>query len=344
MSVAIQQELHDPYPTRLDHAIAPIERLEPSVWGNVDSGPLRARDLDAFSARGYLIRPDTVGDDALPPLRRELERLAAELGDDDPRVIREPGGSIRSIFQPHLLSELVAAVVRLDTVLPIARQLLGSDVYIHQARINMMPAFTGTGFYWHSDFETWHAEDGMPQMRAVSCSIALTRNYPYNGSLMAIPGSHRTFYPCVGATPDNHHSSSLVAQQFGVPDENALTKAVDGDGIEQFTGAAGSALWFDCNLLHGSGSNITPLPRSNVFLVFNSVHNQLAEPYAAAGVRPEYLAARHTRSLGDAVPSAQSCRQQRAACDLGWALCNGSSAPRSNTASPRRRTPRPIRS
>lgn len=29
-----------------------------------------------------------------------------------------------------------------------------------------------------SDFETWHAEDGMPVPRAVSLSIALTDNYP----------------------------------------------------------------------------------------------------------------------------------------------------------------------
>ncbi|MCF6388565.1 ectoine hydroxylase [Mycobacterium sp. MBM] len=302
MSAALQDPGHDPYPTRLDHAIAPIPRQEPTVWGEAGDGPLPASDLNAFAEQGYLIRPDTVGEEALAPLGHELERLAAELPADDPRVIREPGGTIRSIFAPHLLSDLVADVVRLDTVLPVARQLLGSDVYIHQARINMMPAFTGTGFYWHSDFETWHAEDGMPQMRAVSCSIALTRNYPYNGSLMVIPGSHRTFYPCVGATPENHHNSSLVAQQFGVPDENTLTKAVDSDGIDQFTGAAGSALWFDCNLLHGSGSNITPLPRSNVFLVFNSVDNQLTAPYAADGIRPEYLAARTNRSLGLAAP------------------------------------------
>lgn len=304
---AIHEDYYDPYPSRLEHAISPIERSEPSVWGSSADGPLPAADLDDFAAQGYLIRPGTVDEDSIPPLGHELERLAAELG-DDPRVIREPRGTIRSIFQPHLLSDLIADVVQLETVLPVARQLLGSEVYIHQARINLMPGFTGSGFYWHSDFETWHAEDGMPQMRAVSCSIALTPNYPYNGSLMVIPGSHRTFYPCVGATPDENHSSSLVAQQFGVPDEETLTKAVDGQGIEQFTGAAGSALWFDCNLLHGSGSNITPLPRSNVFLVFNSVDNKLTAPYAADGIRPEYLAARHTGSLGLPAPSAHSCR------------------------------------
>lgn len=296
MSSAVLQHVDDPYPSRLDHAVAPVPRQDPTVWGKV-AGPLGTTELTNFADRGYLIRPDTVAAENLAGMRNEIDRLAAELEADDPRIIREPRGSIRSIFQPHLLSEPIADIVRLDAVIAVARQLLGGEVYIHQARINLMPGFTGSGFYWHSDFETWHAEDGMPRMRAVSCSIALTPNHPYNGSLMVIPGSHDVFYPCVGATPDNHHQQSLVAQQFGVPDEDTLTKAVDRFGIDQFTGPAGTALWFDCNLLHGSGSNITPLPRSNIFLVFNSVHNRLTAPYAASRIRPEHLAARNTAGL-----------------------------------------------
>lgn len=292
MTQATLTGVEDRYPTRLGHAISPVPRTEPTVWGDALDGPLSRAELDGFADCGYLIKPGTVGDDHLPLLQRELEWLGAELAADDPRAVREPGGGIRSVFAPHLLSDLIAEVVRLDTVLPIARQLLGGDVYIHQARINMMPGFTGSGFYWHSDFETWHAEDGMPEIRAVSCSIALTENYPYNGSLMLVPGSHRTFYPCVGATPENNYETSLVSQDIGVPDRDTLVKAVDRHGIDQFVGPAGSALWFDANLLHGSGSNITPLPRSNVFLVFNSVHNPLTEPFCGARRRPEYLAAR----------------------------------------------------
>ena len=301
------QLVDDRYPTRLDHAIAPIPRSEPTVWGGAWDGPLSSAELERFSAAGYLIQDGTLGDDWLPPLRHELDRIGAELGSDDPRLIREPGGTIRSVFEPHLISELVAEVIELDTVLPVARHLLGSDVYIHQARINLMPGFTGTGFYWHSDFETWHAEDGMPAIRAVSCSIALTDNYPYNGSLMLMPGSHETFYPCVGATPDDNHGSSLVRQEVGVPDQSTLIKVADQSGIDQFTGPAGTSLWFDANLLHGSGSNITPFPRSNVFLVFNSVENQLTAPFAAARPRPEYLAARRARPfMGGEVPTGVS--------------------------------------
>lgn len=291
----------DNYPTRLDHPAEPIQRIEPTVWGEPVNGPLDPAALNSFAEQGYLVRPDTVGDDWLPALRRELDLLGENVDSADPRVIREPNGSVRSVFEPHLLSELIAQVVALDTVLPVARQLLGSDVYIHQARINFMPGFTGTGFYWHSDFETWHAEDGMPAMRAASCSIALTDNYSYNGSLMVMPGSHRTFYPCVGATPENNHSTSLVRQDVGVPDRAVLTAAAERFGINQFTGPAGTALWFDCNLMHGSGSNITPFPRSNIFLVFNSVENALTEPFAAQHPRPEFLAARQVVPVGATV-------------------------------------------
>ncbi len=283
----------DRYPTRLEEPSDPIPRQEPTVWGTASQGPLGDDDLAKITDNGYLIRPATVaGADWLPVLRGELDRIGADANPTDPRIIREPGGTIRSVFEPHLLSDVIAEVITLDTVLPVARQLLGSDVYIHQARINMMPGFTGTGFYWHSDFETWHAEDGMPAMRAVSCSIALTDNFPYNGALMLMPGSHQTFYPCIGATPRDNHTSSLVKQEIGVPDHATLTEAAARHGIDQVTGPAGTALWFDSNMMHGSGSNITPFPRSNIFLVFNSVENQLVPPYRAEKPRPSYLAAR----------------------------------------------------
>ncbi|KWX68310.1 ectoine hydroxylase [Mycobacterium sp. NAZ190054] len=292
MSSGHLSQNEDRYPTRLDEEIAPIARSEPTVWGSEASGPLTAADLDTMARNGYLVRRDSVDGTWLPALTAELDRIAASADREDPRIIREPGGSIRSVFQPHLFSDLVAEAVTLHTVLPVARQLLGGDVYLHQARINMMPGFTGSGFYWHSDFETWHAEDGMPEMRAVSCSIALTENFPFNGSLMVMPGSHRVFYPCAGATPRNNHASSLVKQEIGVPSRETLTLAADQFGIDQVTGPAGTALWFDCNIMHGSGSNITPYPRSNIFLVFNSMENRLVAPYRAETPRPEYLAAR----------------------------------------------------
>ncbi|GKT37388.1 putative multi-domain containing protein, partial [Aduncisulcus paluster] len=245
----------DRYPSRLEAEQPPIPRSEPVVWSATDEGPLAPPALTQMSEQGFLIRPSTVYDATVSALRNEIDRVPSQLG-DDPRIIREAGShEVRSIFEAHVLSSVVMDVACSPGVLDVAEQLLGGPVYLHQSRINAMPAFRGRGFYWHSDFETWHTEDGLPQMRTVSCSIALTVNVAYNGTLQVMPGTHRTFYPCVGATPRDNHRKS---------------------GIELFLGQPGDALWFDCNLMHGSGSNISPYPRSNVFLVFNSLHRAIA--------------------------------------------------------------------
>ncbi|MGH3321844.1 MAG: phytanoyl-CoA dioxygenase family protein, partial [Streptosporangiaceae bacterium] len=154
------------------------------------------------------------------------------------------------------------------------------------------PGFNGRGFYWRSDFETWHAEDGMPGMRAFSVSIALTDNYAHNGSLMIMPGSHKTFVSCVGETPEGHYRDSLREQKVGTPDPISLAALADQHGITQFPGRAGSATMFDGNCMHGSSDNITPFPRSNIFVVFNSVDNALGEPYQAPDRRPDFVASR----------------------------------------------------
>ncbi len=56
------------------------------------------------------------------------------------------------------------------------------------------------------------------------------------------------------------------------------------------TGEPGSAVLFDCNAMHGSSNNITPYPRTNLFVVYNSVDNSLTEPFVAPTPRPEFIA------------------------------------------------------
>ena len=172
------------------------------------------------------------------------------------------------------------------------RQLLGSDVYIHQSRINDKFGFKGSGFNWHSDFETWHSEDGMPRMRAVSASIMLTDNNEFNGPLMLIPGSHHYFVPCVGETPDMNWKDSLKVQRLGVPEQQDLARLAEKGGIQAPKGPAGSLLLFECNTLHASNKNMSPWPRSNLFFVYNSIDNPLEQPYAGTRPRPEFLATR----------------------------------------------------
>ncbi len=288
----------DVYPTR---GVAEVitSRLDPVVWSE-RPGPFATDELRGYERNGFLTVGAQITAQELGVYRAELERLRTDpTVRADPRAIVEPASDeIRSIFEVHKISETFAQLVRDPRLAERARQLLGSDVYVHQSRINLKPGFGAAGFYWHSDFETWHAEDGLPRMRTVSVSVALTDNLACNGGLMIMPGSHHQFLGCAGATPPDNFRRSLQMQVAGTPSHEALTGMARRRGIELLTGPAGSAVWFDCNCMHGSGDNITPYARSNVFIVYNSVENAAVEPFAAPTRRPEYIGARDFAPLG----------------------------------------------
>ena len=284
----------DLYPTRGATEVA-TPRMDPVVWSEPGApGPFTGTELADFERDGFLAQDALITPDEVDVYRAELERLTSDpvLRADERSVVEPQSQEIRSVFEVHNISEVFANLVRDPRVVGRARQILGSDVYVHQSRINVKPGFGARGFYWHSDFETWHAEDGLPNMRTVSLSVALTRNHDTNGGLMIMPGSHKTFLGCSGETPRDNYKKSLQMQDAGTPSDEALAKFADAHSIKLFTGEAGSATWFDCNCMHGSGDNITPYPRSNVFIVFNSVENTAVEPFAAPVARPEFIGAR----------------------------------------------------
>jgi len=266
------------------------------------SGPLDASDLQLYKRQGFLMLKELFDRRQVADYLAEIEAMPA---DEDLRqrgeFIGEPqSGALRSVFAIHELSDMFRRLAASPTLVGIARQILASDVYIHQSRVNRKPGFTGKEFYWHSDFETWHTEDGMPRMRALSMSLTLSDNYDCNGSLMLIPGSHEHYIACVGETPDGHYRSSLREQKVGVPDTGSVERLVElGGGISMPTGPAGSVLIFDCNTMHGSNSNITPYPRSNAFFVYNSVENSLVQPFCGIAPRPEFIATRLRDAIGD---------------------------------------------
>lgn len=294
MSVATTEDL---YPSRIAAEPRLTDRVDPVVYdGGAVGDRLSKEDLRRFEAKGYLFVKRLLDPTEVSQFNKELRRLVGDkrIRAMEETIIESGSDTVRSIFRIHKLSRVFEWLARDVRLLEVARQILCSEVYLHQSRANLKPGFTGKEFYWHSDFETWHVEDGMPHMRALSVSVSLTENYPFNGPLMVIPGSHKTYVACVGRTPEDHHKHSLKKQEYGVPDNESLKRLADRGGIVAPTGPAGSALFFDCNIMHGSNSNISPYPRSNVFFVYNSVENTLQEPFCGLKPRPEHIATRES--------------------------------------------------
>lgn len=281
----------DLYPTRSGETTEVLPRTGPIVFGSPEDDPLEATELKHFEDTGYLTIDQLITPEELKLLTDELHRLShdPEVKAEERTVVGAESDEVRSIFDIHRTNEIFIEIANDPRLVDRARQILGTDVYIHQSRINYKPGFVGKEFSWHSDFETWHAEDGMPAPRAVSLSLSLTDNYSFNGPLMIMPGSHNRYISCVGGTPEDNYRKSLIMQGAGTPDRQTLSDFADEYGIDVLEGAAGGAIMFDSNCMHASNGNVTPFSRSNIFIVYNSVENTCVDPFAAPKPRPEFV-------------------------------------------------------
>src|SRR3546814_18622603 len=102
--------------------------------------------------------PGLLGQDRVDELNAQIDSLAA-----DPatrartEAILEPESeALRSLFEVHDLDGPVGALAGDPILADVARDLLDSDVYVHQTRINLKPGFRGKEFYWHPAFAQWH--------------------------------------------------------------------------------------------------------------------------------------------------------------------------------------------
>lgn len=283
----------DNYPSRISPN-APyrfLPRIEPSVHGG--HGYLSAQELEEYAANGFLVLPDFFATH-LHGLAREADALFST---PPASAIIEPNSKmVRSVFAVHEHGTFFDAAHD-DRLLSISRQLTGDDTYMHQSRINYKAPLGSTGWMWHSDFETWHTEDGMPGMRCFSAMIPLSDNVSMNGPLMVIPGSHKRFLSCPGETPDGNHAQHLRDQKVGVPDRDSLLTMIAEGGIETIECKAGSLVLFDCNIIHGSNSNMSPFWRKNLFFVYNAMANAVVDPFCGKAPRPDYACNRNVQPL-----------------------------------------------
>jgi ectoine hydroxylase len=292
-SMLASQSYEDHYPSRQGvHQFTP--RHDPTVYAPNDrAAPIAQEQIDAYVKNGFVVLDDLFSDVEIRMFQQEMERLTTDKEVKPSETITESGsGEVRSIFRVHERSALFKKLASDPRLASLARYILNDEVYIHQSRLNFKPGFRGKEFYWHSDFETWHVEDGMPRMRALSMSITLTENFDFNGSLMLVPGSHRQFASCAGETPESHFKTSLKKQEYGVPSDDQLKQLIGDGSIVTAKCKPGSVIVFDCNVMHGSNGNITPAPRSNVFFVYNALTNRVVEPFCNQPARPEYICSR----------------------------------------------------
>jgi ectoine hydroxylase len=284
--------MRDLYPTRGSKEKI-IDRVDPVVHGRASGEyALNSDEADYFEANGFIVFPGFFSEEELAGFKKAFEELKnrTDLMEQEEYITEPDSDALRSIFSQHLFHPEYDSLSRDRRILDKVEQILGSKVYIHHSRINIKPAYKGKSFPWHSDFETWHAEDGLPQCRNVTAWVMLTDNTPFNGPLYLIPGSHKKFVACAGETPDKNYKESLKQQRYGVPSLEAIQELCEGTELAAALGKAGTLVLHDGNVMHGSPDNISPDPRTNAFFVYNSVENTPVEPFGAPTRRAPFLA------------------------------------------------------
>ncbi len=285
----------DLYPSRKGATEKLLPRLDPVLYSR-EGGPLDEEQCAFYRDNGYLILPDLVND-LVEPIRNAIPDLKRRLQGREELVVEPDSDELRTVFNPVAFSDVVDRCFRDPRIVTIARQLLGSAVYRMQSRINIKPPLRGRAFNWHSDFETWHVEDGMPRMRALTAWIMLTDNHQHNGPLYVIPGSHKHFVSCAGQTGVDNYKTSLRRQTLGVPGPEMMQKLLRQRQIKAITGRPGTLVIHECNLMHASPDNLSADPRSIAMCVFNSVENAPQAPYSGLPPRPEFLSTRKVEPL-----------------------------------------------
>ena len=297
------------YPTRKGEAQMTY-RQEPAVWSDLDGpplGPLSIDQLRQYEREGYLVFPGLLDAGLVRTLNNELVHATREAGRaTNPRfVLGNSDGDVRRIHDIHVNRPEFGELAASEPLAGAARQVLDSDVYLHLARASILPGTFGEGYPWHSDFEGWHARDGMPSMRCVGVSVLLSPTGEHSGAMLLSPGSHRTFISAFSA-PDAQSPPGWEGRHE--PDLIGIEAVLDGSGIERIEGPPGTVVLFDSNLLHATLPNLAPDAVASLFFAYNSIENKLRDPRSGNEPRPEWFA---HREATEPLPAMETAARSR---------------------------------
>lgn len=239
--------------------------------------------ISEYRERGWVVVPDVFS----PAEVQTLETAALQvLERPGPEVGREADGSPHVCWGMHLFDRRLGALVHHPGLVHPSKQLLGSDFFVHQSRINMKQT-NGSIVAWHQDFGTYHRVDGVPDPRGIMIAVFLDDVTHVNAPLLAVPGSHHEGLVSTAAVdPDSPDFEAVSKYRYDITPDT-MHRLVGDHGLETITGTAGSMLLMDMTVVHGSSVNISPLRRLLLYINVCPVDNR-GESYE----RPEYYAAR----------------------------------------------------
>ncbi len=252
---------------------------------------LTQEQLDAYARDGFIVLPGLFDADEVEAMKLDLRRIQDI--DTDHLVREKSGGIAKTIYRVHeeespTASPVFHAASRAPRLLEPAQQLLDdSALYIHHTKCNLKTAIDGSVWQWHQDYGTWR-RDGIPTPHMTTALIMLDEPTEMGGCLYFIPGSH------VEGSLDPVFDDATAYKFWVVPKQQLLGIMKRSPEPVPIVGAPGTVVFFDANILHASGHNLSRHDRWQVYVVFNPVDNRPAE---VENARPDYVRSTNFKPL-----------------------------------------------
>ena len=208
---------------------------------------LTPAQVDSYAEVGYLMVPDALSASEVALLRSTVDEIVAgaakvtahtDIYDlEDGHTPQRP--KVRRLKAPHKHFDYFNQLVRNPHITAILAALIGPNIRLHGAKLNMKSAGYGAPVEWHQDWAFYpHTNDDV-----LATGILLDDCTEENGPMLMIPGSHR------GRLYDHHSDGVFCGAITGELNQIDFSKAVS------MTGKAGSMSIHHARTLHGSAQN-----------------------------------------------------------------------------------------
>lgn len=244
--------------------------------------------IDQFENQGFLHLTNWLEGENLDQIIQAIEKIEQV---DGPEFFREKtSGKIRTVFAPEKFDSSILDLIKHSSLPTLIKQLLKSDFYLFQSKLNTKACLESGVWSWHQDFKFWK-EDGMLEPKAITVAIMLTDVEIANGPILAIPFSQQEGeVESYLNNPDGVHDENL---KYMISQSTLSNMVKKYNPIIPFTGKAGDAHIFHCNLLHSSYQNMGVVDRKLLMFTFNPIENikEIPDP------RPDYMVKRDLTAI-----------------------------------------------
>jgi ectoine hydroxylase len=171
------------------------------------------------------------------------------------------GGTVRLSLWNHPTDTIYGAIARSESIVGVAEQLLGGEVYHYHSKMIMKDAKVGGAWAWHQDYGYWY-QNGVLFPLLTSAFVAVDPATRENGCMQVIKGSHNL----------GRIEHTLTGEQAGadLARVEEILKVLPLVYVEM---EPCDVLYFHANTLHRSDQNRSENPRWSMICCYNAARN-----------------------------------------------------------------------